>query len=265
MNNNLPTGGTPETGDVTAGLSEAVIEADTGKKGIPPIDAGTAAVDYAAQQNAAPASVVHVDFRGEAARKAAAKVETSEDPEVAQAVEALQTGRLGYRFAKRAFDIVFSALVLVCLSWLFLIIAILIKLDDPKGPVLFKQRRVGMTKDGKFTYFDMYKFRSMCVDAEAKLAVLKSLNEKTGPVFKIAEDPRITRVGKWLRKLSLDELPQFFNVLMGDIHRGAKARTSLGSCHLQRSPEAAFAGKARHHLLLADSPQSRFHHLRRVG
>lgn len=214
----MPTGGTPETGDVTAGLSEAVIEADTGKKGIPPpIDAGTAAVDYAAQQNAAPASVVHVDFRGEAARKAAAKVETSEDPEVAQAVEALQTGRLGYRFAKRAFDIVFSALVLVCLSWLFLIIAILIKLDDPKGPVLFKQRRVGMTKDGKFTYFDMYKFRSMCVDAEAKLAALKSLNEKTGPVFKIAEDPRITRVGKWLRKLSLDELPQFFNVLMGDI------------------------------------------------
>jgi hypothetical protein len=75
MNGNLPTGGTPETGDVTAGLSEAVIEADTGKKGIPPIDAGTAAVDYAAQQNAVPASVVHVDFRGEAARKAAVKVE----------------------------------------------------------------------------------------------------------------------------------------------------------------------------------------------
>ena len=249
----MPTGGTPETGDVTAGLSEAVIEADTGKKGIPPIDAGTAAVDYAAQQNAAPASVVHVDFRGEAARKAAAKVETSEDPEVAQAVEALQTGRLGYRFAKRAFDIVFSALVLVCLSWLFLIIAILIKLDDPKGPVLFKQRRVGMTKDGKFTYFDMYKFRSMCVDAEAKLAALKSLNEKTGPVFKIAE-AQPGRIAAVLQRAD----GRYF-------HRGAKARASLGGCHLQRSAEAAFAGKAWYHLLLADSPQSRFHHVRRVG
>ncbi|WP_294163999.1 sugar transferase [uncultured Senegalimassilia sp.] len=65
--------------------------------------------------------------------------------------------------------------------------------------------------------FEMLKFRSMCVDAEEKLAELKELNEKTGPVFKIAEDPRITRVGKWLRKLSLDELPQFINVLRSDI------------------------------------------------
>ena len=63
----------------------------------------------------------------------------------------------------------------------------------------------------------MYKFRSMCVDAEARLAELRELNEKTGPVFKIAYDPRITKPGKWLRKLSLDELPQFFNVLKGDI------------------------------------------------
>lgn len=63
----------------------------------------------------------------------------------------------------------------------------------------------------------MYKFRSMCVDAEAKLAELRELNEKTGPVFKIADDPRITRVGKWIRKLSLDEFPQFFNVLKGDM------------------------------------------------
>ena len=63
----------------------------------------------------------------------------------------------------------------------------------------------------------MYKFRSMRVDAEARLAELRELNEKTGPVFKIADDPRITKPGKWLRKLSLDELPQFFNVLKGDI------------------------------------------------
>lgn len=121
--------------------------------------------------------------------------------------------RVSYRFVKRAFDIVFSAAVLVVFCWLFAIIAILIKVDDPKGPVFFSQERVG--KDGKT--FQMFKFRSMCVDAEERLAELKELNEKTGPVFKIAEDPRITRVGKWLRKLSLDELPQFVNVLRSDM------------------------------------------------
>ena len=121
--------------------------------------------------------------------------------------------RIAYRFVKRVFDFAFSAAVLVLLSWLFVIIAILVKVDDPKGPVFFKQTRVG--KNGR--EFEMLKFRSMCVDAEEKLADLKELNEKTGPVFKIAEDPRITRVGKWLRKLSLDELPQFINVLRSDI------------------------------------------------
>ena len=121
--------------------------------------------------------------------------------------------RIAYRFVKRVFDFVFSAAVIVLLSWLFVIIAIVIKIDDPKGPVFFKQTRVG--KNGR--EFEMLKFRSMCVDAEEKLAELKELNEKTGPVFKIAEDPRITRVGKWLRKLSLDELPQFINVLRSDI------------------------------------------------
>ena len=121
--------------------------------------------------------------------------------------------RIAYRFVKRVFDFAFSAAVLVLLSWLFVIIAVLVKVDDPKGPVFFKQTRVG--KNGR--EFEMLKFRSMCVDAEEKLADLKELNEKTGPVFKIAEDPRITRVGKWLRKLSLDELPQFINVLRSDI------------------------------------------------
>lgn len=121
--------------------------------------------------------------------------------------------RVAYRFLKRALDIVFSAAVLVVFCWLYAIIAILIKVDDPKGPVFFSQERVG--KDGRT--FRMLKFRSMCVDAEDRLAELRELNEKTGPVFKIAEDPRITRVGKWLRKLSLDELPQFINVLRSDM------------------------------------------------
>lgn len=121
--------------------------------------------------------------------------------------------RIVYRLVKRVFDFAFSAAVLVLLSWLFVVIAILVKVDDPKGPVFFKQTRVG--KNG--SEFEMLKFRSMCVDAEEKLADLKELNEKTGPVFKMAEDPRVTRVGKWLRKLSLDELPQFINVLRSDI------------------------------------------------
>lgn len=126
--------------------------------------------------------------------------------------------RYGYRFAKRAFDIAFSALMVVAFCWLFALIAVLIKIDDPKGPVFFKQKRVGkLDAKGNPKYFTMYKFRSMCVDAESKLPELRELNEKTGPVFKIADDPRVTRVGKWLRKLSLDELPQFANALKGDI------------------------------------------------
>ena len=122
-------------------------------------------------------------------------------------------GRLAYRFAKRTFDIVFSAAILIVFCWLFVIIAILVKIDDPNGPVFFSQNRVG--KNGKI--FKMHKFRSMCVDAEARLEDLRKFNEKTGPVFKMKKDPRVTRVGYWLRKLSLDELPQFWDVLRGDI------------------------------------------------
>ena len=173
-------------------------------------DSSAVAVDDAqvARTTSAPV-VLRIGFK--AGKMTAGK--HGEDPEVSEAVRCLQKSRLGYRFTKRAFDIVFSAFVLVAFSWLFVIVAIAIKIDDPKGPVFFKQKRVG--KDGK--EFNMYKFRSMCVDAEDRLAELRELNEKTGPVFKIAEDPRITRVGKWLRKLSIDELPQFINVLRADI------------------------------------------------
>lgn len=107
--------------------------------------------------------------------------------------------RWAYRVFKRAFDIVFSAVVLVCFCWLYAVIAILVKADDPKGPVIFSQDRVG--RDGKI--FRMHKFRSMVADAEERLDELQALNEKTGPVFKIKDDPRVTRVGHWLRKLSL--------------------------------------------------------------
>ena len=108
-------------------------------------------------------------------------------------------GRWAYRLAKRAFDVAFSLLMLVCFCWLYAVIAVLVKADDPKGPVIFSQDRVG--RDGRL--FRMHKFRSMCVDAEDRLGELQGLNEKSGPVFKIKDDPRVTRVGRWLRKLSL--------------------------------------------------------------
>lgn len=135
------------------------------------------------------------------------------DLQVQAAAQRLRTGRWGYRLVKRTSDILFSLAVLVFFSWLFLIVAIAIKIDDPEGPVFFAQERIG--RDGK--PFKMYKFRSMCSDAEERLAELQELNEKDGPVFKIADDPRITRVGHVIRKLSIDELPQFFNVLKGDM------------------------------------------------
>ena len=143
--------------------------------------------------------------------------DVSGDLETLAAAERLR-GRVCYRALKRAFDVAFSALVLVLLSWLFLIIAAAIKLDDPSGPVFFRQRRVGkLGRNGEPVEFGMYKFRSMVPDAEERLHELEAMNEKTGPVFKIREDPRVTRVGRLLRKTSLDELPQFLNVLKGDI------------------------------------------------
>ena len=122
-------------------------------------------------------------------------------------------GRIGYVIAKRLFDIVFSLAVFAAFWWVYLIIALAIKIDDPKGPITFKQIRVG--KDGEL--FTIHKFRTMCVDAEEKKAALMSQNEKSGPAFKMTDDPRITKVGKLLRKTSLDELPQFFDVLIGKL------------------------------------------------
>ncbi len=121
--------------------------------------------------------------------------------------------QVGYLFIKRIFDIVASFAALFILSPLFLVIAILIKLEDPKGPVFYSQIRVG--RNGK--KFRMYKFRSMCVDADKKLKDLLAKNEVEGAMFKMKDDPRITRVGKWIRKTSVDELPQLWNVLHGDM------------------------------------------------
>ncbi|SCI49427.1 sugar transferase [Romboutsia sp. 1001713B170207_170306_H8] len=118
-----------------------------------------------------------------------------------------------YLFLKRAMDIVGSLCGLIILSPVFLIVAILIKLEDPKGKVFFSQERNGI--NGKT--FNMYKFRSMVHNAEELLEQLQEKNEQSGPVFKIKDDPRITKVGKFIRKTSIDELPQLLNILKGDM------------------------------------------------
>jgi exopolysaccharide biosynthesis polyprenyl glycosylphosphotransferase len=121
-------------------------------------------------------------------------------------------GEFYQRFLKRPCDVLASLLGLALLSPVFLVISLLVKLDSP-GPVFFKQIRVG--KDG--TEFWFYKFRSMVQDAERLKKELMHLNELEGPVFKISEDPRITKTGRFLRRTSLDELPQLINVLRGEM------------------------------------------------
>lgn len=117
-----------------------------------------------------------------------------------------------YEVIKRLIDVVCSFLGVLVLSPLFIIIAIIIKTTS-KGPVFFSQKRVG--KNGK--EFDMYKFRSMVVNAEELKEKLVAQNEMSGPMFKMKDDPRVTKVGKFIRKTSIDELPQLWNVLKGDM------------------------------------------------
>ena len=118
-----------------------------------------------------------------------------------------------YWVLRRAQDIVFSLLALILLAPMALLISLAIVRDSPGDGAIFRQRRVG--RDGKL--FWLYKFRTMCPDAEEQLNELLSQNQMDGPVFKIEGDPRITRVGRFLRKTSLDELPQLLNVLQGDM------------------------------------------------
>ena len=121
-------------------------------------------------------------------------------------------GGKGFEFAKRAFDIVASAGALTVLALPIGVVALIIYLDD-KGNPFFSQVR--LTKDGK--PFKMYKLRSMCMDAEARFAEVQKENQSDGLAFKSDDDPRVTRIGKFIRKTSIDELPQFFNVLRGDM------------------------------------------------
>ena len=127
--------------------------------------------------------------------------------------EKMLRGHRHYWVLRRAQDIVFSLLALILLAPLALVISLAIVLDSPGDGAIFRQRRVG--RDGKL--FWLYKFRTMCPDAEKRLNELLKLNQMDGPVFKIKGDPRITRVGRFLRKTSLGELPQLLNVLRGDM------------------------------------------------
>jgi exopolysaccharide biosynthesis polyprenyl glycosylphosphotransferase len=109
-------------------------------------------------------------------------------------------------------DVTAALAALVMLSPLLLLLAVIVRRDSP-GPVVFRQDRIG--KDGQV--FGMFKFRSMVVDAEARLAALNQQNQGAGVLFKMKDDPRVTRCGRWMRKYSLDELPQLWNVVLGDM------------------------------------------------
>lgn len=120
---------------------------------------------------------------------------------------------LCYLVSKKVTDYLFSIVGLFFLSPLFIVVAIMIKAEDRKGKVIYKQLRCG--KDGKTFY--MYKFRSMVTNADDLKILLINQNEATGPVFKIKRDPRVTKVGRFIRKTSIDELPQLLNVLKGEM------------------------------------------------
>ncbi|MBC8542909.1 sugar transferase [Bianquea renquensis] len=126
--------------------------------------------------------------------------------------EPFETKR-AYQFGRRAQDILFSALALLALAPFMLLLALIIVIDSPGAGPIFVQERIG--KNGKS--FRFFKFRSMVPQAEEKLGELLKDNEMDGPVFKIKEDPRITRIGKFIRKTGIDELPQLLNILKGNM------------------------------------------------
>jgi lipopolysaccharide/colanic/teichoic acid biosynthesis glycosyltransferase len=144
-----------------------------------------------------------------------------------------------YEVGKRTLDVLSPLFEIVGFSWFFALIALAIKLDDSQEVVIFRQTRVGKKGDRTFS---MWKFRSMCSDAKERLAGLMRYNEKDGPAFKMAHNPRDTRVGHFICKTSLDELPQFFNVLFGQM-------PIVGSHRALPSEVAQYAPYQPHRLL----------------
>ena len=139
---------------------------------------------------------------------------------------------------KRSFDLAATLLGLLLIAPLMAMIAVAIKLDS-RGPVFFRQRRVGRDDE----VFEIYKFRTMVEDADAQRAALANRNEAGGGLFKIEDDPRITRVGRFLRRTSLDELPQLLNVLRGDM-------ALVGPRPLVVDEDCLIEGHQRHRLLV---------------
>ncbi len=135
------------------------------------------------------------------------------EPEILNYKHPVVKNRKIFWIGKRVFDVIASGAALLVLSVPMAIVALLIYIDDPHGSPIFSQERIGR----KGVPFKMYKFRSMVVNAEDLLDDLQELNEADGPAFKIKDDPRITKIGKFIRKTSIDELPQLFNVLKGDM------------------------------------------------
>jgi len=132
---------------------------------------------------------------------------------VSEVQDTVQTNKgLAYRFLKRLMDITGSLCGLIILSPVLLLTALLIYLDDP-GPVIFKQARSGLNN----RTFIMYKFRSMVINAASLHKEMQKFNELDGPAFKMKNDPRITKIGRFIRRTSIDELPQLLNVLKGDM------------------------------------------------
>ncbi|GHU70334.1 multidrug MFS transporter [Clostridia bacterium] len=147
-----------------------------------------------------------------------------------------------YLSVKRLFDIVGSILALITFSPIFLVTAIAIKIEDPKSTVFFKQQRTGQHG----VSFDFWKFRSMIANADALKDSLRKYNEMSGPVFKITNDPRVTKVGRFIRKTSIDELPQMINVLRGEMSfigpRPLPVKEEMGCTPYQRQREVVVPG-----------------------
>ena len=140
-----------------------------------------------------------------------------DNPRAVQKVMTWDRGRLGYRFVKRTFDICFSGCVLAVIAIPSLILAAAIRLESEGNP-FYSQIRMGKTNaDGSLSTFRMWKFRSMYKDADERLEELKEQNEIEGAMFKMKEDPRITRIGRFIRRHSIDEFPQFVNVFLGQM------------------------------------------------
>lgn len=134
-----------------------------------------------------------------------------------QSIMEWDRSRLAYRAVKRTFDIVFSGAVLAVIAIPSLVLAAAIRIESEGNP-FYSQIRVGQTRpDGSLTTFRMWKFRSMYKDADERLAELREQNEIAGAMFKMKEDPRVTRIGRFIRKHSIDEFPQFLNVFLGQM------------------------------------------------